>query len=66
MTEEDMQDWAAHIITREARKALEEMDTGEAVDHVAGGEMWSDEIVGQIADLIDTAICTITVDWQEV
>ena len=58
----DEKEWAAALVGAYVQQALADMDTGQIIEDY-GFSHWSEELVGDIADLIDTATCTIEVDW---
>ena len=63
MTEDEAKQWAAALIESQVQYHLTDLDPYFMVEEEASEQRWPEGAIDQVIDLIDTATCTIEVDW---
>lgn len=62
MTDDEAKQWAVALIEVEVQRHIAELDSHQLVGFEDAPD-WPDETEDLIVELIDTATCTIEVDW---
>jgi len=63
MDEDEMKGWAAAFIEMMVQEYLTDLDTAYRVEAEAQGQPWTEADQDALVNLINTATCTIEVDW---
>ena len=65
MTQEEYEAWAAALIESEFQRFMHTLNTYQVVEDetIFHKGFWPDDANEVLVDLIDTATCTIEVDW---